>query len=350
MKHRTTLSDIARELNVTAATVSRALGDHPKISQATKQAVLETAKRLNYQPNSIASALRRGKSNIIGVIVPTSDRQFFATIIRGIEEETREQGYHLLICQSDEQSVTEKKVIDTFLQIRVDGIIACVAKETTDYTPYETILAQGVPLVLYDRIVPQITTCSVTSNDFDGAFRTVDHLIQQGCRRIAHFAGQQHIQMYVDRLDGYIQALKKHHLPVDESLIIETDLIDKTDTVLTLGSRLMADLMNHGNRPDALFSASDFAAIGALQILKQNGYSVPDDVALAGYSNDLTAHIVDPGLTSVDQLTKVMGNTAGKLLLEQTREEHRSKGTDRIVIDPKLVIRASSLKTVVELK
>lgn len=346
MKHRTTLSDIARELNVTAATVSRALGDHPKISQATKRAVLETAKRLNYQPNSIASALRRGKSNIIGVIVPTSDRQFFATIIRGIEEITREQGYHLLICQSDEQAVTERKVIDTFLQIRVDGIIACVAKETTDYTPYKTIVAQGVPLVLYDRVIPLENICSVTSNDFAGAFRTVDHLIQQGCRRIAHFAGQQHIQVYVDRREGYIQALKKHHLPIDESLIIETDLIDKTDTILQLGTRLMGDLMRLANRPDAVFSASDFAAIGALQMLKQTGYSVPDDIALAGYSNDLTAHIVDPGLTSVDQLTKVMGNTAGRLLLEQTQAEHRSEGSGRIVIDPELVIRASSLKAV----
>lgn len=346
MKHRTTLSDIARELDVTPATVSRALGDHPKISQATKQAVLEAAKRLNYQPNSIASALRRGKSNIIGVIVPTSDRQFFATIIRGIEEVTREQGYHLLICQTDEQTITEKKVIDTFLQIRVDGIIACVAKETTDYAPYKAIVAQAVPLVLYDRIIPLETVCSVTSNDFKGAYHAVDHLIQQGCRRIAHFAGQQHLQMYTDRRNGYIQALKKHHLPVDESLIIETDLIDKTDTILKLGSALMGELMNRGNRPDAMFSASDFAAIGALQKLKQSGFSIPHDIALAGYSNDLTAQIVDPGLTSVDQLTKIMGNTAGRLLLNQTQGEHRTEKTHRIVIDPELVVRASSAKTV----
>lgn len=142
---KATIADIAKELNVTPSTVSRALSDHPRISDGTKKAVWKEAKRLNYQPNTIASALRKGKSNIIGVIVPTSDRQFFASIIRGIEEITRNENYNLIICQSDEQTSKEKKIIDTLLQIQVDGIIASVAKETTEYDHFNKIRERGVP-------------------------------------------------------------------------------------------------------------------------------------------------------------------------------------------------------------
>src|SRR5690554_6574017 len=186
-KKKTTITDIARKLNTTPSTVSRALADHPRISDEMKKAVWEMVEIMNYQPNSIASALRKGKSNIIGVIVPTSDRQFFASIIRGIEEIVRNEGYNLIICQSDEQTSKEKEKIDALLRIQVDGIIAAVAKETTDYSHFKKIKDRGVPLVLYDRVGESLDVNAVISNDYSGAYQAVSHLIEQGCRRIAHF-------------------------------------------------------------------------------------------------------------------------------------------------------------------
>lgn len=342
MKKNTTLADIAKKLDITTSTVSRALKNHPKISDATKKAVVELVEKMNYQPNNIAAALQSGKSNIIGVIVPTSDRQFFASVIRGIEEVVRKKGYNLIICQSDEQTSKEEKIIDTLLQIQVDGIIASVSKQTTHYSYFEKILQQNVPLILYDRIGEKINTNTVVSNDYRGAYKVVSHLIDQGCSRIAHFSGLKHIKIYQDRLKGYLDAMKHHELPVDENLIIESDLIDDTETVLEAGSKMTTHLFQRDNPPDGIFSSSDFAAMGAIQALKSKSILIPEEVAIAGYSNDFSASIIDPGLTSVDQHTKRMGNNAAALFLEQVNKKNETSEYHQIEIEPTLIIRASS--------
>ncbi|MCG2590879.1 LacI family DNA-binding transcriptional regulator [Rhodohalobacter sulfatireducens] len=343
-KKKTTISDIAKELNVTPSTVSRALGDHPKISDSTKEAVLDMVEKLNYQPNNIASALRKGKSNIIGVIVPTSDRQFFASIIRGIEEIIREEGYHLMICQSDDQFDKEKSGIDTLLNVRVDGIIASVAKETTDISHYKKIKKQGVPLVLYDRVIDSFDVNHVVSDDFLGAYNAVTHLIEQGCTRIAHFAGKQHIKIYQDRLQGYIKALREHSIPVDDELIIESDLIQDTYSILRTGRELGSSLLQIPEMPDGIFSSSDFAAMGAIQVFKEKNIKIPDKVALVGYSNDFSASVIEPALTSLDQHTIKMGNCAARLFLEQMNSKEGTFTSKRKLIVPELIVRKSSQK------
>lgn len=342
MKKKTTLADIAKKLDVTTSTVSRALKNHPKISDATKKAVGELVVKMNYQPNNIAAALQSGKSNIIGVIVPTSDRQFFASVIRGIEEVVRKKGYNLIICQSDEQTNKEEKIIDTLLRVQVDGIIASVSKETTHYSYFEKIIQQNVPLILYDRVGEKINTNTVISNDYRGAYKAVSHLIDQGCSRIAHFSGLKHIKIYQERLNGYLDALKHHQLPVDESLIIESDLIDDTEIILDAGFKMATHLFESDNPPDGIFSSSDFAAMGAIQTLKSKSILIPDEVAIAGYSNDFSASIIDPGLTSVDQHTKKMGNNAANLFLDQINNKNETNEYNQIVIEPTLIIRASS--------
>lgn len=343
-KKKTTLLDIAKELDVTASTVSRALRNHPRISSSTKKAVLEMVEKLNYQPNNIASALRKGKSNIIGVIVPTSDRHFFASVIRGVEEVVRDEGYNLIICQSDEQTGKEQKIIDALLQIQVDGIIASVAKETTDTTHFENIQKRGVPLILYDRASDSLDVNSVVSDDYLGAYKAVSHLIEQGCRRIVHFAGQQHIGIYKDRLQGYLDALKENEIPVDEELIIETDLIDDTDRILKIGREMTLDLLKLAKLPDGIFSSSDFAAMGAIQVLKENDIKIPEQVALVGYSNDFSTSVIEPALTSIDQHTKQMGNFAAKLFLDQINVQDGEFAPRKTLLNPKLVIRESSLR------
>jgi LacI family transcriptional regulator len=345
MKKKSTISDIAKKLNVTPSTVSRALGDHPRISDSTKKAVLKVAHQLNYQPNTIASALRKGKSNILGVIVPASDRQFFASIIRGIEEIARNEGYNLIICQSDEQTAKEKEKIDALLQIQVDGIIASVAKETTDYSHFMQIIDREVPLVLYDRVGELLNVNAVVSNDYSGAYKAVEHLIEQGCRRIVHFAGEQHIGIYQQRLKGYIDALKDHQLPVDRSLIIESDLIGDTTQIVESGRKMTEKILKFTVRPDGIFSASDFAAMGAIKTLKHHNIAIPEEIALFGYSNDFASSVIEPGLSSVDQHTKKMGNITAQHFFKELYAKPGVKfQPQKTLLAPSLVIRASSLR------
>lgn len=347
-KKKTTIRDIAEELDVTASTVSRALRNHPRISSSTKQAVLNVAERLNYQPNNIAAALRKGKSNIIGVMVPTSDRNFFASVIRGIEEVVRDEGYNLIICQSDDQYQKEQMNIEALLKIQVDGIIASVAKETTDFDHFEKIKSQDVPLILYDRVNESLDVNAVVTNDYLGAFKAVNHLIQQGCKRIVHFAGRQHINIYQDRLNGYIDAQREQGIPIDNELIIEEDLIFSMERVVELGQKMAEKLLAMPQLPDAIFSSSDFAAMGAMQVLKKKGIRIPDDVAIVGYSNDVSGSFIEPGLTTVDQHTKRMGNLAAKLFIEQTNTPVSEFTPRKTLLNPKLVIRESSLKNKLE--
>lgn len=349
-KKKTTISDIAKELNITASTVSRALGNHPRISDSTKEAVWKMVEKLNYQPNNIASALRKGKSNIIGVIVPTSDRQFFASFIRGIEEIVRDEGYNLMICQSDDQFRKEKSGIDTLLNIRVDGIIASVAKETTDFSHYKKVKQQGVPLVLYDRVIESLGVNLVVSDDYLGAYNAVSHLIEQGCKRIAHFAGKQHIQIYQDRLKGYLQALRDHNLSVDDEIIIESDLIRDTYSILETGRQIGKKLLQIPNPPDGIFSSSDFAAMGAIQIFKDMKMKIPEEIALVGYSNDFSASVIEPSLTSLDQHTIQMGNLAAKHFLNQINTKPEEFTPQKTLLKPDLIIRESSSRKTKDLQ
>ncbi|MDR8390074.1 LacI family transcriptional regulator [Aliifodinibius sp. S!AR15-10] len=344
MKKKTTIRDIAEELDITASTVSRALRNHPRISSATKEAVWDMADKLDYQPNNIAAALRKGKSNIIGAIVPTSDRSFFASVIRGIEEVIRDEGYNLIICQSDDQYSKEQANVEALLKIQVDGIIASVAKETTNFDHFKRVKDQGVPLILYDRVNESLDVNAVVTNDYLGSYKAVTHLIEQGCKRIVHFAGKQHINIYQDRLKGYIDAQREQGIPVDNELILENDLIFSMEKVVELGREMANKLLDMPELPDAIFSSSDFAAMGAMQVFKEKGIKIPRDVAFVGYSNDVSGSFIEPGLTTVDQHTKRMGNLAAQLFLDQMNESSKEYTPRKTLLNPKLVIRGSSLK------
>lgn len=206
---KTTIHDIARELHVTPSTVSRALNDHRSISEATKKAVTKTARQLNYTHNRVASSLRLGNTKIIGVIIPSAEINFFGSVVHGIEKAAKEKGYSILIFQSNENPEAEKQGVDTFLRSRVDGVLVSISKETTNFSHLLELKKRRVPLVLFDRASDSLGVPSVVVDDYTGAFNATQHLIEQGCRRIAHLAGQQHVAIFKKRLQGYLAALKK---------------------------------------------------------------------------------------------------------------------------------------------
>jgi LacI family transcriptional regulator len=337
-KEKSTIHDIAKKLNITASTVSRALKDHPRISETTKQAVHIAAKKLNYQPNNIAAALRNGRSNIIGIIVPTIDRSFFASVVRGIEEVANTKNYNVMICQSYDSYDKEVATVEALLNSRVDGIILSVTKETENFDHLNKVIAKGIPLIIFDRGNDQLEVSQVVINDYLGAYNAVEHLIKQGCRRIAHFTSSRKISIYKERMRGYTEALRAHDIPVDESMIIESEL------QLEDGRQGMLQLLKFAEIPDAVFSASAYGAMGAMQILKEKNINIPEQVALVGFSNEVFMSFTEPALSTVDQHSLRMGNAAAEIFLEEIADKNKKFIPQKIVLKPELIIRQSSLK------
>lgn len=329
--------DIARELNVAAATVSRALNDHPAISDATKKAVQLAARRMNYQPNKIASSLRLGRSKIIGVIVPSADINFFGSVIHGIEKVVSQNDYNVLIYQSNELYEYEKKAVQTFLRSQVDGVLASISKETINLEHYADLKKRGVPLVLFDRSNDALEVPAVVVNDYQGAFNATRHLIEQGCRRIAHIGGQQHVTNFNQRLRGYIDALNVHNIALDDDLIVYGKVsIDS-------GRECMKQLLSR--KPDALFAVEDYTALGAMQAIKQAGYIIPDDIAVVGFANETFGEYLTPSLTTVNQHTARMGEEAARLFFEVFNKKRFVRmPVTKLVLEPELMIRESSTK------
>lgn len=336
---KTTIQDIARELQVTPSTVSRALNNHHSISDATKKAVSKTAQKLNYSHNRIASSLRLGRTKILGVIIPSAEINFFGSVVHGIEKVAKAKGYSTLIFQSNEQEDFEKEGVDTFLRSRVDGVLASIAKETTHLSHFLEIKKRHVPLVLFDRANDDLGVPSVVVDDYAGAFKATQHLIEQGCKRIAHIGGQQHIPIFKQRLKGYVAALKKGGLPYDKQLVAFGNVSIES------GKECMKRLMQLPDSPDGVFAVEDFTALGALQAVKESGKKVPGDVAIIGFANEAFGAYITPSLSTVDQQTKRMGEEAARIFFDHIGQKDFYKAApSKKVLEPVLVYRSSSLK------
>lgn len=335
---RTTIHDIARELKITASTVSRALNNHPAISDATKKKVRQTAKNLNYQRNNIASSLRLGKSKIIGVIIPSTEINFFGSVIHGIEKVGSDNDYNVLIYQSNELAEIERKGVQTFLRSRVDCVLASISKETINQDHYNEIKKRGIPLVLFDRANDDLGVPSVVVDDYRGAFNATQHLISQGYQRIAHIGGQQHVFIFNQRLRGYTDALKVNKIPLDE------DLIAYGKVTINSGRDCMNKLLELPSPPDAVFTVEDFTALGAMQSLKEAGKRIPDDVAIIGFANEPFGKYLTPSLSSVDQQAIKMGEEAAKLFFESDSKNFYRINPAKVILEPVLIFRDSSIK------
>lgn len=336
---KATIHDIAKKLSITASTVSRALNNNPRISEATKKAVFKVAKDLNYQPNNIAAALRSGKSQLIGIIVPRINRSFFSSVIRGVEEVANTLGYGVIVSQSYEKIENEISVVNSLLNARVDGIMASiVANKTENYEHYENVIKKGIPLVLFDRTTKEIETSQVVIDDYLGGYMVTEHLIKQGCKKIIHFTSDRTINIYKERYRGYIEALKDYNIPFNQSFVFKNNML------LDGGRDSTEKLLESGQKFDAIFSASDYAAAGAMQVMKEQNIKIPDDIALAGFSNEPFTSLTDPPLTTVSQFPIEMGQAAAELFFEILGSTKKKVIPQKTVLHPELIVRASSLK------
>ena len=335
-KKKTTIKDIANVLNISAAAVSKALHNDSRISEKTKKAVKQVAKNLNYQPNHLASALRKGKSNLVGVIVPRTNSHFFSSVVQNIEEVLNKEGYNIIITQSNESYKKECANIDTLLFTQVDGIIASMANETVDLEYFEKIKSKGIPLILFDRGENDLNVDYIGINDYDSSHMIVEHLVAQGCNRIAHIGGYNHTRIFNNRIRGYVDALKKYHLPLDNELLLESSLTTED------GREKMLQLLALENRPDAIYVASDYAALGALQVLSEQNINIPEEIALVGFGNEPFASMVTPSISSINQHSAEIGKQAAMVFLEHTKQEIITQSLNKIILEAELVVRDSS--------
>ena len=340
--NQVTIKDIARELGISPSTVSRALKDHPDISIKTKKAVNELAEKLNYQPNIVALNLRQRKTNTIGVIIPELVHFFFSTVISGIESVAYEAGYSVILAQSNESYEREKMDIKALFNSRVDGMLLSISRETTNYDHIESILSKGIPIVFYDRMYFNPGTSKVIVDDYIGAKEAVSHLIEQGCKRIAHLEATPGISISEDRKRGYFDALKENNIPIKDNLIIECP-----SASLEEARKATNKLLSLSTIPDAIFANNDMLAMGAMMAVKEKGLRIPEDVAIMGFSNWFFSQLMDPPLSSVDQPGFEMGQEAARLLIRQIEmndKEHTDLKPETKILKTRLVIRASTMK------
>ncbi len=342
MTKKTTIYDIAKVLDITAASVSRALNDNPKISESTRKLVLETAHKMNYKQNKVALALRSGKSYNVGVIVPRIDSNFFASVIRGIEEELYAHKYNVIICQTHEDEKREYENINTLLNAQVDGILMSVSNISSESVSLENdliikkVIEKNVPLIFFDRKRNIEGVSSVTINDYEVSYMATQHLITQGCSRIAHFKGNQNLEIFKNRLKGYKQAL------IDNGIKINEDYIILTKSDIEAGAQAVKILMDLKNPPDAIFSPSDFAALGAIQQLKANGVRIPEDFCVVGFGNEPFTDFMELPMSTVDQVPLEMGRMTAKVFLERIENTSSVKIEKKVVLTSELNIRRSS--------
>lgn len=341
-KKRASITDLARQLNISVSTVSRALNGHPNISEATTKRVTALAKTIGYQPNHMAAGLRRGSSKMLGVVVPHIDGNFFSQVVKGIEAAASKAGYHVLICQSNEDVVHERENLEMLMNAQVDGILVSLSRTTREFRHFEKVRKRDIPLVFFDRILDGYDVNAVIIDDRAGGYRATRHLLEQGYRRIAHFAGPQHLNIYKHRRQGYEDALREHGLPVEDELIFLCDM------KMEDGVQGILQMLDLPQPPDAVFSASDFTAAGVLQVLEEKKLRVPDDIGLVGFSNELFSRLTSPQLTSIDQHCEVIGRSATRLLLQIMQEQSHASAPQHIVLQPELCVRASSQRPIVD--
>ena len=332
-----TIKDIARILGISPSTVSRALKDHPDINSDTKKAVNELARKLKYQPNAVALSLKNSRSNTIGIIIPEIVHYFFSSVISGIEDIASQRGYTVIICQSNESFDREVSNANALLSHRVDGILISVSKQTNTFTHFQNLQEGGIPLVFFDRIAPEINADQVIIDDIEASYHATRHLIENGCKRIAHFAGPQSLLIGRNRLQGYINALTEAGLPVDNRLIIQADTFEKARN--TVGQ-----MLDSGIAPDGIFAVNDMTAIGAMQTIQKRGLKIPDDVSIVGFSDGYLSGVTDPHLSSVDQHGYEMGTIAAEMLFKRILSDEDEYIPEVKTLKANLIVRGSSQK------
>ena len=335
------IKDLAKQLNLSVATISKALKDSHEISPETKQLVLECAEKLNYRPNPIALSLKERRSRSIGVVVCEIANNFFSQVINGIESIAYDRGYNVIISQTRESY--DREVIDLqYLASRsVDGLLISLSTETNDLTHLKSLHNKGLPIVFFDRITEEINTHKVIVDNFRGAFDATEHLIRNGHSKIGVLTNSEFLSITLERVAGYKEALIRNGIKVDENYIqhcfyggmIFEEIEDAVNKLFT-----------QKIKPDAIFATSDKLTTGCLKTLKRRGLKVPDDISVVGFSNTDIAELIDPPLTLVRQPAFEMGKAATELLLQLIESKRPIKDFEKRIMTPELQIRESSIK------
>ena len=337
------IKQLAKILNISISTVSKALRDSHDISKETKERVIALATELNYQPNPHASSLRKAKSKTIAVIIPEIANNYFSLAINGIESIAQEKGYHVLIYLTHESYQKEVAMMRLLHSGRVDGILISISSTTTDYSHIEELQAKGLPVVFFDRVCENFNTVSITTDDYESALNATNHLVQQGCKKIAHLMISKNLSIGDKRLKGYLNALKDHQLQIDESLIISCTNDEEEDFAL------VKDLLEK-RKPDGIFAAVERYAISAYEACRQLNISIPNDVKIISFSNLQTASLLDPSLTTITQPAFEIGRQAATILFRALEEKRYQLKNEKIVYKSRLIQRDSTSKSYKKLK
>lgn len=332
-----TIYDIAESLNLSSATVSRGLKDHPAIRKETKKRIVEKAKEMGYRHNHFASNLRRNRTNTIGVIVPRLNSYFMSSVIAGIEKVVNEAGYNLVISQSLESEKKEMASIRTMFNTRVDGLLVSLAYDTADDAHFKIILDKNIPLIFFDRVFDHPRCTSVVIDNFEAGYAMTTHLIGNGCKKIAHITADLKRNVYFERLRGYKQALTDNSIPHEEDLIFVNNL-EEAACIEVVGAILKMDPM-----PDGIFCSNDSSAVVCIRELKRAGIHIPEQIAIGGFNNEPVSMVVEPNLTTVDYPGYQMGEVSASILI---RRLSASGGADpgKVILPHELIIRQSSRK------
>lgn len=339
-KREITIKDLAKELKLSTATVSRGLGDFSKIKPNTKKRIMDLAQERGYQINNFAKSLRQNKTFTIGVIVHELNSSFMVSVLSGIESILGGTEYDLLIAHSAEQGKKEIVNANNLFHKRVDGLIVSLAFDTPDLKHFGQFLNKNIPVVFFDRVEENATGgVNVIIDNFKSGYQATKHLIDQGCIRIAHLTGNLSRNVYQRRFEGYKAALAKHNIPYDENLLFVSRL-NREDSVAAAQRMIKMK----GGMPDALFATGDFAATACIQTFKAAGLNIPEDIAVVGFNNDLISTVIEPNLTTINYSGFRMGETVANLLLDHFSGKADISFTDTIVMNAELITRASSLK------
>jgi len=334
MSRTVILKDIAKALNISVSTVSRALRNARDINPKTRQAVLDLAKEWNYEPNFIAQSLVKKHTRIIGVVVPTINSNYFSEALSGMTDCAFEQDYHLMICQSNETESMENRSIRKLLSCNIDGLLISVSKETKNAAVISEAYRKNVPVVMFDRVLPGFECTKVIVDEYDGAFKAVEHLIRKGCRRIAHVGGPPELSVSQNRKQGYLDALKKHNIPVRPELISHSKSFEEDALVA------IKKVMKHSELPDGIFFINDLSAIAGINYIRKKGLSIPEDIKIVGFNNDAASALVDPALTTVMQPGYEVGKLAVGVLIDEIQK--KTDSYKLFELRTNLVVRKSS--------
>jgi len=334
-----TIYDISRALNISASTVSRGLNNNALVRKAVRRKIIQTANEMGYQPNKFASSLRLKRTRTLGVVIPRIDSHFMSTVISGMEKVANQEGYQLLISQSEELVSLEAENIQALFNSRVDGFLISLSNETKNLDHLQYVFRKNIPILFFDRVFCQSNCICVVIDNYRAGYEATQHLIAQGCRKIACVTGNLNRNVYIDRLRGFKQALSDNSVPYNEDLLIISDL------GYSSGQMIMRKLMKHKAIPDGIFTANDSSAVSTICELKKAGYRIPEDIAVVGFNDDPVSKVAEPNLTTVHYPGREMGEIAASTMIK-ILEGTQFEKVSTIVLNSELIVRQSSVRSV----